>query len=247
MRSPWQKSIALAIAIFLLVFSNHNLASPQSTASALPPLKVHSLPESLRNWKDNNQSGDYFNQIESTPLGYLVWSHFPVTVYIQQPVSFTDSAEDRRFQQWVTGVEQAIAQWNQYLPLQIVSEVKTADITIWRSQPKREVKRNPDTGLFDIPRAVTAETNYNFYLQENPAIVAHKMTVYISSSFAGVSLLATIRHELGHALGIWGHSPEMKDALYFSQVSDPPSISPRDVNTLKKIYQQPTKLGWKIN
>jgi predicted Zn-dependent protease len=72
------------------------------------------------------------------------------------------------------------------------------------------------------------------------------MTMEVSPNFAGVSLLATIRHEFGHALGIWGHSPKSSDALYFSQVSDPPAISVGDINTLKKIYQQPTKLGWRI-
>ena len=36
------------------------------------------------------------------------------------------------------------------------------------------------------------------------------------------------------------------DALYFSQVPNPPSISARDINTLKRIYQQPTLLGWKV-
>ena len=80
----------------------------------------------------------------------------------------------------------------------------------------------------------------------DPAQIAVRMTVRVSPSFAGESLLATIRHELGHALGIWGHSPEESDALYFSQVREPPPISSRDINTLKKIYQQPTKLGWKI-
>ena len=115
-----------------------------------------------------------------------------------------------------------------------------------RSQPEREVKLNPDTGLYDIPRAIAAQTNYEFYLTKDPAVIALRMTVQVSPNFAGVSLLATIRHELGHALGIWGHSPEAKDAMYFSQVSDPPPISPRDINTLKKIYQQPTRLGWEI-
>ena len=246
-RSLMQKFLALAIAIFFAILSNRNLALSQSTGEDLPPLKVHPLPESLRNWKDNNGSDDYFNRIESTPLGYLVWSQFPVKVYIEQPVSFSDSAADKRFQQWVAAVEQAIAQWDEYLPLEIVSEAETADITVWRSQPERKAKRNPDTGLFDIPRAVTAETKYQFYLESDSSIVAHKMTVYISPNFAGVSLLATIRHELGHALGIWGHSPNIEDALYFSQVSNPLPISNRDINTLKKIYRQPTKLGWKIN
>ncbi len=48
---------------------------------------------------------------------------------------------------------------------------------------------------------------------------------------------------LGHALGIWGHSQLETDALYFSQVRKPAFISVRDVNTLKKVYEQSTALG----
>ena len=247
-RLSWQKFIFLTIAIcWLILVSEGILALAQpSLNSDFPAPKVHSLPESLANWQDLENQGDYFGQIESTSLGYLVWSQFPLQVYIQQPNSFTDSAADRRFQQWVVAVKSAIAEWNIYLPLEIVSDPEIADIAIWRSQPEREVKLNPDTGLFDIPRAVAAETSYKFYLQQNPPVIAHKMAIHISPNFAGISLLATVRHELGHALGIWGHSPKESDALYFSQVSDPPPISPRDINTLKKIYQQPTRLGWKI-
>lgn len=247
-RSPLPKFTVLAIATFItLIFSSSWLDS-QIFSADLPAAKVHSLPKSLANWQDRAKSGDYFRQIESTPLGYLVWSKFPVTVYLEKPlnVSIEDTAAERRFQQWVTAVRKAIAEWNVYLPLKEITDSEKADIVIWRSQPNREAKLDPDTGLFDISRAVTAETNYKFYLRQNPRFIAHQMTLEISPSYAGVSLLATARHELGHALGIWGHSSNKNDALYSSQVSDPPAISPRDINTLKKIYQQPTKLGWKI-
>ncbi|MDY6806095.1 MAG: peptidase, partial [Cyanobacteriota bacterium] len=42
----------------------------------------------------------------------------------------------------------------------------------------------------------------------------------------------------------WGHSEEERDVMYYSQVGSPPPISARDINTLKRIYQQPTRLGW---
>ncbi len=248
-RSPFPKLAVLAIATFVtLIFSSSWLDSQISFSADLPAAKVHSLPKSLANWQDRAKNGDYFRQIESTPLGYLVWSKFPVTVYLEKPLeaSIANTAADRRFQQWVIAVRKAIAEWNVYLPLKEITDSEKADIVIWRSQPNREVKLDPDTGLFDISRAVTAETNYKFYLRQKPRFIAHKITVEISPSYTGVSLLATARHELGHALGIWGHSSNENDALYFSQVSDPPAISPRDINTLKKIYQQPTKLGWKI-
>ncbi len=248
-RSPLLKLAALAIATLVsLIFCSGWLDYQISFSTDLPAAKVHSLPKSLANWQDRAKSGDYFRQIKSTPLSYLVWSRFPVTVYLEKPpnASIEDTAAEQRFQQWVIAVRKAIAEWNVYLPLKEITDSKKADIVIWRSQPNREVKLDPDTGLFDISRAVTAETNYKFYLRQNPRLIAHKMTVEISPSYTGVSLLATARHELGHALGIWGHSSNKNDALYFSQVSDPPAISPRDINTLKKIYQQPTKLGWKI-
>lgn len=250
-RSQWQKLVVIAIATFLSVFVFSKLAHPQidpppTPTSDLPALKVHALPEFLAQWQDQSTGDDYFDQIESTPLGYLVWSKFPLKIYVEHYPSTELSAANQRFQQWTAAVKKAIAAWKVYFPLEETTEQETADIVVLRSQPEREVKLNPDTGLYDIPRAIAAQTNYEFYLTKDPAVIALRMTVQVSPNFAGVSLLATIRHELGHALGIWGHSPEAKDAMYFSQVSDPPSISPRDINTLKKIYQQPTRLGWEI-
>lgn len=243
----WQKFVVLAIASLLTIFilGTTILAQPK-LSDDFPLPEIHSLPESLAKWQDKSDSGDYFNLVNRTPLGYLVWSQFPVTIFLEQPASFSNSAADKRYREWVLAVKKAIAEWNVYLPLQEIAQREEADIVVLRSQPARKAKFNPDTQLYDLPRAVTAETSYKFYLRSNPAILAHKMKIEVSPNYAGIALLATIRHELGHALGIWGHSKNESDALYFSQVSDPCAISSRDINTLKKIYQQPTRLGWKL-
>lgn len=251
------KGRLVAFCLIILIYhqavhANSQINSPPQDTSNLPPLKVHALPQSLTFWEQNNQ-GDYFDQIETTPLGYLVWSKFPLKIYVDS-VTSENTAANQRFQQWTAAARKAIAEWNVYLPLQEVQTKDTADILILRSTPARKTKLNPETRLYDIPRAVAAQTNYEFYLTPKPEAIAKRtrrvislrMTMEVSPNFTGTSLLGTIRHELGHALGIWGHSSKPDDALYFSQVSDPPSISPRDINTLKKIYQQPTRLGWKI-
>ena len=72
------------------------------------------------------------------------------------------------------------------------------------------------------------------------------MTIYLSAHQRAIATLTTARHELGHALGIWGHSNNSNDALYVQQIHGNPGISAADINTLKKIYQQPTQLGWQL-
>ena len=246
--------ILLTIAtVFLIIISGNITSLAQSDLTEnLPPPQSHPLPDFLVQRKDTVKAGDYFDRVKPSPLGYLIWSQFPIKVYLEQPTDRTQNkvpttASDRRLQQWSVTVRKAIADWNEYLPLVEITEPELADIIIARSPIEREIKLNPATGLYDIPRAIAAQTNYEFYLQSTTNTIAHRMTIKINPSSTGRSLLATVRHELGHALGIWGHSPEATDALYYSQVAYPAPISARDINTLRKIYQQPTRLGWKVS
>jgi predicted Zn-dependent protease len=239
--------IGLATICWLCLLFTFTLPAFQVDSNSLPTLQSHPLPSSLAQWKDSNQQGDYFKLIKTTPVGYLIWSQFPIAVYIEQPSKTTDnSAEEIRFQQWVHEVRKAVTEWNSYLPLQEIDRVELADIIILSSSVDREIQLNSDTGLYDIPRTITAQTNYKFYIKEKPKRLAHQMTVKISPDLGQTATLAAARHELGHALGIWGHSDRESDALYFSQVRNTPTISARDINSLQKIYQQPTKLGWEI-
>ena len=244
----WLRQVFLAIALSIIaIVSGSITVLSQYPSGSLPALQAHPLPESLAAWENRSNAENYFDKVESTPLGYLVWSQFPVKVYLEKPANTEGSAaSDRRWQEWTTTVTKAISEWNRYLPLVEIEDREIADIIVVRSPVEREIKLNPDTGLYDIPRAIAAQTTYDFYLQKNGSILAHRMTIKINPASVGRSLLATVRHELGHALGIWGHSTKETDALYYSQVRDPLPISPRDINTLKKVYQQPTRLGWSI-
>ncbi len=233
------------------------------TAAPIAPPKVHSLPPSLtQNIHDlgNYETGEnhldnYFAEIKPTPLGYLVWSQFPIKVYLESAGSDLGLAEQERFANWTRAVTQAVEEWATYLPLELVypssgmdrAEIThSTDIQIWRSLPSQQATRNPTTGELDIPRAAAAQTRYQFYLQAPENILAHRFVIYLSPDQSPAYTLATARHEIGHALGIWGHSNLETDVMYFSQVRNPPPISERDINTLREIYQQPTQLGWQV-
>lgn len=229
-------TVTLALAIFWGILANFqfiNLQSQPATAleiDSLPPLKTHPLPPSLTRWEDATESGDYFEEVETSEVGYLIWSDFPIAVYIE----LADNSD--RSREWVATVAGAVKEWGAYLPIEIVEAESQADIIIINKQPPISL---------DNMRARSAETRYELYFkqEDNREILSHYFVIWLSPMQRGKYLPAAARHEFGHALGIWGHSPVETDVMYYSQVREPPPISSRDVNTLKRIYQQPTRLG----
>ncbi|MHC5609777.1 MAG: peptidase [Nostoc sp.] len=212
------------------VYSDLIISLPTSSSP-----KAHPLPSTLARWQDSTNSGDYFSQVKTTQVGYLVWSQFPVRVYVEPP----KAVNEKQAQAWVNGVLQGVQEWSSYLPLTIVEQPEIADITIVRKAPPLQISPGNN-----ISRARSAQTTYELYTSNN--VLSHRFTILLSPSQTGEYIQAAARHEFGHALGIWGHSPLQTDALYFSQVRNPPLISVRDVNTLKRVYEQPTNLGWSL-
>ncbi|MBW4552934.1 MAG: peptidase [Aphanocapsa sp. GSE-SYN-MK-11-07L] len=194
----------------------------------LPLAQVHPLPASLAAIASPATEGDYFDQVKPIDVGYLVWSQFPIQVYIAPP-------EISNAQAWLASAQQAVKDWQAYLPLQLVKAPAHANITIQATAPQQR----------SGSRVRSAETTYQIFVNDQ-GILSQRFTVMVRPNQTPQYVLAALRHELGHALGIWGHSPVNTDVLYFAQVRTPPPISTRDMNTLRRVYEQPTQLGWPV-
>ncbi len=234
----WFKFIGLSLAtlvgIIVTSASAIHAISPvdQTLASlALPPAQVHPLPPMFLDWQSSEQQGDYFDQVKPTRVGYLIWSHFPIQIYVAAATAMVPNAE----QIWRPAVIKAIQDWQEYFPLTVTEQPDLADITIEQVKPNQKSQGRIRSG----------ETRYQLYIDADQKL-SHRFTIKLRPNQTAKYITAGVRHELGHALGIWGHSLEATDALYFSQVRTPPPISRRDLNTLKRVYQQPTRLGWTV-
>ena len=93
--------LGLALCCFsLIIFSqvNTRAASLSPIPNSWPNPQVHPLPPTLANWQDSTDSGDYFDQVKPPRFGHLLWSKFPIQVYVERPVDANKSEE------WVAAV-----------------------------------------------------------------------------------------------------------------------------------------------
>ncbi len=228
----WPAVIGLGLlGLLAATFVHLGFVQPSHATLQAPAAQIHPLPAALEQWRDPQQQGDYFDQIKVTRVGYLVWSHFPVKVYVQPAPESLPLIQEK----WPQAVDQAIQDWQAYFPLEITPDISQADIVISAVDPTQRSQG----------RIRSAETRFKLYVDEQQRL-SHRYTIQVRTNQTQTYIAAAVRHELGHALGIWGHSPLETDALYFAQVRTPAPISARDMNTLKRVYQQPTRLGWPV-
>ncbi|MDD3014269.1 MAG: hypothetical protein PHC34_11255 [Candidatus Gastranaerophilales bacterium] len=181
--------------------------------------------------KYDKTKGDYYQNIARNSDGKILR-------WNQFPVRIFIRTEDKN---GVQTLEKAVKIWKKYVPLKIVHTEYDADIIIIDDKVRNNIT---EPALFYLNDEITCK------------IIIHKGSFADSENFERF-----LTHEIGHALGIWGHSENSDDIMYeFSELKNdisyknkfvphdvslylaPLQPSNQDINTLTRIYRTPNSL-----
>lgn len=151
------------------------------------------------------------------------WESFPINVYIE-PKGQKGSAK-LAFEQWQSKSSNLVR-------FNYVSSPEKAQIV---------VKFNNSLGIVSSEKeAFTAGLSKPFY--EGDYIKKSEINILATNPKTNLPLddntiYATALHEIGHSLGLQGHSPNENDVMFASSKEPRMNLSQRDLNTLNLFYK----------
>lgn len=194
-------------------------------------------PEALQPSHYVASAGDYYQDVAETSESER-WTSYPIKVSIGNVPT----------ENWAQGAREALSIWKEMLPLELTAEPDEADIKfVWE-------------GGTDIEGAVGEEMDWVQFRRVGNELTGRRVAVIsvdLSRNWSKDEMRAICLHELGHALGIKGHSLSKGDIMYYTVqektrhvripgvyypfawktlVSKP---SQRDLNTLIRLYNTP--------
>lgn len=157
------------------------------------------------------------NYAAAPNLNLRKWNHLPIKVYFQTntPIGATTIEQLARdgFNLWETALGRDM--WTEVLG------PGGADLTV-------EIRPS-------APQSTLATTTV-FFNTSNPVILTSAtMVIFTWGAIPQGDYAPTAAHEMGHALGIGGHSPTNTDIMYFTGNASGLLTTP-DINTIRTAY-----------
>ncbi len=187
-------------------------------------------------------SGSYFHNVNRLDSGrYLRWESLPVKIYARKG-SLNETALTKS----------AAQVWKKAFPIEFITQDVAADIIVdWDNTKTLQANQFVTRPILHMDSGKSLRT-----------VVLINMSVF--DEFDEAERTRVLLQQLGHALGIWGHSDDPGDVMYplstiehhdiprqwlrrsgktgtrkMSSSQAAQSVSQRDINTLTRIYQMP--------
>lgn len=182
----------------------------------------------------SNSKNDYF-AFASAESGITRWEfdRLPLKVYIAPSEGVSGYQDifarelDESFQAWTRASEGKIR-------FDFTQDKTSADITVTWTSNVHDLDSPDEGGEARVRYGSRGITHSDIFLLTYDA---EKGRAKSRNQIRGVAL-----HEIGHSLGLIGHSPNAEDVMYFSETGaiDKPGLSFRDIKTLNLLYQTKT-------
>jgi predicted Zn-dependent protease len=126
-RLRWKQwGLFLLSVLFVIGTAFQTISAEPTDQLSATITKPHALPQTLAQWNEAKTPGDYFDQVHPVKVGALVWSDWPIRVYIEPlPAGMPMKPEV-----WQTAIAQSVKEWQPYLSLSLVNTASAADIQI---------------------------------------------------------------------------------------------------------------------
>ncbi len=178
------------------------------------------------------QSDGYFEHVTAASDGRIMrFDEMPIRVYIQE-------APSPPLARYIQTVYDALDAWRTAsegrFRFEITSEDESADILVFWSREPGRFQRRPRIAEAILIRLEhqRCRVEIQVNLRQWPSLENWDIS----------SVYKAMLHEIGHAVGIWGHSPNPGDVLYYA--NDNEQLSERDRNTLHRVYATPVGVGF---
>lgn len=159
----------------------------------------------------------------------------PLTYYVDYSISvpqYYAEAINKSFKEWQEKTGQLI----KFKP---VDRMEDANIILFFKNVDNSVMAKDGRVEYNVGEANPIIENGYLKQMKIQIITQNNLKQYFSSG----EISTVMKHEIGHALGIWGHSNDINNIMYYSASqefgflnSSEKEISPQDINTLRLLY-----------
>lgn len=188
----------------------------------------------------NKPSADYLTESNYTTRIRWADSRMPLKVYIEKPPADLEGYKES----YTNSLRQSFYDWSKAASNRVrfifVPNERTADIRCYWTNDPRYLGDGAEAGETRMKSLGHVMASADVYLRAKEESGGFPYT--------DTAVKATCLHEIGHALGIVGHSLSVSDIMFFSTpfADGERQLSDRDRNTLVRLYSKPMDVNSQV-